>query len=364
MNAATASIDTILDFEAKGRPGQGPLELSDYIADDGRLRVRHDTKAGYRDPAPGSLFAHPVWLRAYGTDEIVVVDGLWPDVPRLVFTLERGGLIHCGRLLRFQATLVAGLTDRLLASTGTAFLVFEDVEIIGALPTSLLRVVLYYQNNWRLNLRDPAWSSRRLVSSTKRKARGLKRDLPDVSIRFDAAPGRSVLDRIASFGRARIEAKGRRYGIDAAELDRLMAVSDDVGHGTLVRSGDAILAADLVCVVGNQAYFLTHGFDPDYPRSRLGMVCLVNSIEGCAARGIRDFNMLWGDLPYKAQLGAERVALQTVVACRSWASLVSPGYLAVLLRYGWYDFKRRLKPQATRIRALFRRSTDPSREAD
>jgi len=362
MNASKASTATPANAEAKGGARRPPLALGDYVADDGSVRIRHDTTLGYRASAPGGLFVHPAWLEAYGADEIIVVEGQRPELPPLAFARERGGLVHRGRLLRLQAALVACLSERLLAATNVAFTVFEDVEIIGTLPMSPLRVVFHYQNNWRLDLRDGAWSSKQLVSTTKRKARGLQRDLPDVSIRFEAAPGRPILDKIASFGRARIEAQGRHYGIDTEELDRLAAVATEVGYGTRVQSGAMILAGDLICIVGDQAYFLTHGFDPGYPRSRLGMICLVNSIENCAARGVRDFNMLWGDLPYKAQLGAERVALQTVVTCRSWGSTLSPGYLTAVLRFGRYDLKRRLKPYVAQMRARFRRPGDLSKQ--
>ncbi|MDP4025284.1 GNAT family N-acetyltransferase [Methylobacterium sp. NEAU 140] len=342
---ATTAAAADPDRRPAGQPGEPQvLALHDYLADDGTLRLRDETAAGYADPAPGGLYAHPAWLRAYAAGDLVVVEGLRPGVPRLVFARAHGGLVHRGCLLRLEAALVAGLSERLMARTGAAFAVFEDVEILGPVPARPARLVFNYRNNWRLDLRGPAWASKRLVADTRRKARGLRRDVPDVTIDCAPAPDRAILDRIATFGRARIEARGRQYLIDAAELDRLATVAAAVGHSTLVRSGDALLAADLVCTVGDQAYFLTHGFDPGYPRSRLGLICLINSIEACAARGVHDFNMLWGDQPYKAQLGGERVDLRTVLLRRSAAGLLHPGHARMVLRFGWLDLKRRLKP--------------------
>jgi len=335
--------------------GRRSLGCVDYVAADGSLRIRTADAATYTDAAPGGLYTHPVWLRTYGMSTLVVIEGAAPDhaAPHLVFACQGGGLVHQGRLFSLDAALVAALSRHLLKLTGVHFCVFEDVEVTGPVSSDLGHFVFRYQNNWRLPLRDAATRmSKQLVSNTKRKARALVRENPDVSVRFEAFPSRAVLGTIAAFGRIRIEGQGRVYGIDDEEVDRLATVAGEIGHATVVRKGNAVLAADLICIAGDQAHFLTHGYDPGYPKSSLGMISLINSIETCAARGLTDINLMWGDLPYKQQLGAERVPLQTIVVRRSFLALLHAGHLATLSRFARADFKRRLRPAVSLVRSV------------
>lgn len=349
-------IPLATDAPRAGPGGGRALSRRDYLAADGRLRLEIEAVARFADPAPGSLFAHPAWLKTYAEGELVVVHGLQPGVPKLVFLRDGGGLFHQGRLLSFEAALVEDLARHLLAQTGAAFAVFEDIDLDGAMTPGLRRLVFHYQNNWRLDLRG-AWAAKALVADTRRKTRALKRDVPDISIRFEHAPTSSTLEPVFGFAKARFEAKKGRYGIDERERERLLNVSALVGHGTVVRSGHSVIAADLICIAGEEAYFLTHGYHHDFARHRLGLVCLLHSIEQCQALGLKHLNLLWGDLPYKARLGSDRVPLTTVVLSRSAVSAFHPGHLRTVLRFGWFDLKRRLKPFLSRL--PFRRAGAP-----
>lgn len=333
------------------RPVDRPLAVADYVRPGGDrpeaadLRLAPAEAATYADPAPGTLFTHPEWLRAYGAGALVVVEGVGREpVPRLVFARERDHLRHLGRLSRFEPALVEALAERLLQLDGVAFVTFEDIDLAAPLPRGPRRAHFRYQNNWRLVLNGVGAEapSRSLVKKDANRTRALKREHPEVRIDFEPGPDRAALDALFEFGRARIEGQARRYGIDAAEADRLARVAAATGHGTVVRNGETVIAADLVCDAGGHAYFLTHGYDPGYPRSSLGMLLVLNSIAACRARGLGDFNLMWGDLPYKARAGAKRVELTTVVAWRAGA-LPRPSLLAALARFGWYEIKRRLK---------------------
>ena len=336
-----------------GPSGRRVLTAADYVAADGALRLRTDEASRYADAAPCTLFTQPAWLRAYEAGALLIVEAQpGRDAPRLVFTRAKGGLIHQGRLARIDQTMVSTLADRLMAKAGAGFVVFEDVELATPLPRGPRRFVFHYQNNWRLPLSDSAAQvPPKVVANTKRCLRNLARDNPGVAIRFEAGPQRSVLDAITAFGRIRIEGQGRRYGIDDSETVRLTAVASEVGHASILTMGDTILAADLICLSGNQAYFLTHGYDPGYPTSSLGKITLLNSIEACRARGIVDFNLMWGDMPYKAQVGATCIPLQTVVTRRSRLGFIAPGHLATVLHFARLDLKRRLRPAIHRLRA-------------
>ena len=331
--------------------GGRALTRADYVAADGSLRIRRADAATYDDPAPGGLYTHPVWLRTYGVRDLLIVEGQGPDAPRLLFTREGGGLLHLGRLFRLEADLVSALAEALMRQVGVPFVVFEDVDVPGPLPPGPAHIAFLYQNNWRLPLdQRPLPVPKRLSANTKRTLRNLARDNPGVSLRFAAAPGRDLLDTITAFGRIRIEGQGKRYGIDTEEADRLATVAAEIGHSSSLTMGERVLAADVICVAGGQAHFLTHGYDPGYPTSSLGKITLLNSIDACAALGLADFNLMWGDLPYKQQVGAERVPLRTIVVRRSRLAFLHRGHLAALARFGRSDLKRRLKPIVAKLR--------------
>jgi CelD/BcsL family acetyltransferase involved in cellulose biosynthesis len=330
------------------------LVASDYIARDGSVKFRCVEAATYVDAAPGNVFTHPAWLRAYSKTDLLIVEALREDAdaPRLIFSRERSGLVHEGRLLRFDAGLVEALTERLMTlQPDAAFVIFEDVEIIGSPRSAARQHVFQYQNNWRLPLSEAAKRmSKLLVKSTKRKARGLCRRNPDLKIAFEPAPSRALLDTIASFGRRRMKVLRKRYGISQKEISQLAAAAAEVGHATVVRNRDSILAAELIFIAGDQAYSSTHGYDARYAKSSLGMITLINSIDACAARGLKDFNMLWGDQPYKRHFGADCIKLHTVVIRGSARAFLNAGYLRAVAYFGWRDAKRRLRPLAKMLR--------------
>lgn len=333
------------------------LTCADYIAADGSLSLRNVDMATYADAAPSGLFTHPAWLRAYGATDLLVVEGQ-TSAPPLIFTRERGGLFHHGRLLRFEARLLKLLSEQLLAQASASFVVFEDVDVVDKIESNWRRLVFRYQNNWRLSLSEAsARMSKKLVYNAKRSGRVLARENAAFSIHFETPVTHQVLETIAAFGRKRIEGKGKHYGIDASEIERLAMVASEIGHGTIIRDGETILAADLVFIVGDQAYFSTHGHHPEYQKHGLGMMGLVHSIETCAERGLSDFHMLWGDGEYKQRVGGERIPLQTIVLRRSNRALVDPGYLATLRRFALADLKRRLKPAVARMREWKNRRT-------
>lgn len=328
------------------------LAVADYLATGtDALRVRQVTAADHTDPAPGTLFTDPAWLRAYGMADLLVVEpAAGAEAPRLVFARERDHLVHCGRLLSLEPDLIETLSAHLLRRPGVAFMVFEDVDVAGPIARSLNRTIFRYQNNWRVVLDGPDQTriSRQTAQGTGRKTRNLLRDNPGARLDFEPAPGRAFLRAIVDLGRARIESQGKRYGIDAAEFERLAIVAEAIGHGSVIRDGERVISGDLICIAGHRAYFLNGGYDPAYGRYSPGMGTLLHAIETCRARGLIDFNLMWGDLPYKQRLGARRVPLVTIVVRRSSAALLRPSHLAALCRFGWPHLKRILKPWVRR----------------
>ena len=274
---------------------------------------------------------------------------------RLVFERRGNELRHLGRLLSFEPACIDFLTERLLRLPGIGFVVFEDVHVAGGLERRPGRSAFRYQNNWQLPLNGPgeaAAPSRQTAQATARKLRALARERASVRVGFDRNPSEAFLRRVVALNRAKIEAQGRRHGIDEVEFGRLRAISAELGHGAALTEGDALIAGDLICIADNRAYFLTGGYEPDFQRFSPGMITLSHAIEACRRRGILDFNLLWGDGVYKQRLGGRCQPLVTIVSRRSPATLLRPAYLAALSHFGWLHLKRALKPMLARLKGL------------
>jgi hypothetical protein len=348
-------VEAVLDLSEPDLaiPGASrPLAVADFAAPGGPPAVRRAAPAELSADM-GSLFAHPLWLKAYGVEDLVVVEGAGrgQHAPRLVFAHRGDHLVHLGRLLWFESDCLAFLTDRLLGLAGVAFVTFEDVRVEGALAQRRGRSVFRYQNNWQLVLNGPEADriARQTAQATARKLRGLTRDREAVRVAFDKAPPLGFLRTVVAYNREKIEAQGRRHGIDEAEFARLAALSADLGWGSELRDKDGIVAGDLVFVAGRRAYFMTGGYDAAAQRYSPGMITLIHAIEECRRQGILDFNLLWGDGAYKQRLGAHCRPLATVVARGSGVALLRPSYLGTLARFGRLHLKRVLKPLVWRL---------------
>jgi hypothetical protein len=348
-------VEAVLDLAESDLaiPGASrPLAASDFV--DAATRRAFPAELS---PDGGTLFAHPLWLEVYGEQNLVVVDGRERHAPRLTFARRGDHLVHLGRLTWFEADCIAFLTDRLLRLEGVAFVVFEDVRVEGA-PGKRRQSVFRYQNNWQLVLNGPAGTdriARQTAQATARKLRGLTRDREGVRIGFDKGPSPRFLRTVVAYNRAKIEAQGRRHGIDEAEFARLEALSAELGWGSVLEDKDGIVAGDLIFVAGRRAYFMTGGYDDAAQRYSPGMITLAHAIEECRKQGILDFNLLWGDGAYKQRLGAHCRPLVTVVARGSKVAFLRPSYLGALSRFGWLHLKRALKPL---VRRLLRRGAD------
>jgi hypothetical protein len=138
-----------------------PFAIADFVASpDEPLRVRATSASDLPPGGTGTLFAHPLWLRTYGTEALLVVEG---DGARLVFERRDNELLHLGRVLSFEPACIDFLTERLLRLPGVGFVVFEDVHVAGGLEKRPGRSVFRYQNNWQLPLNgagEPAAPSR------------------------------------------------------------------------------------------------------------------------------------------------------------------------------------------------------------
>jgi hypothetical protein len=134
-----------------------PFAIADFVAaPDEPLRVRATSASDLPSGGAGTLFAHPLWLRTYGAENLLVVEGVGV---RLVFARRGNELRHLGRLLSFEPACIDFLAERLLRLPGIGF-VFEDVHVAGGLDKRPGRSAFRYQNNWQLPLNGPGEAAR------------------------------------------------------------------------------------------------------------------------------------------------------------------------------------------------------------
>ncbi|MFL5123195.1 MAG: hypothetical protein ACJ8C8_22375, partial [Microvirga sp.] len=149
-----------------------PFAIADFVAAPNEpLRVRATSASDLPSGGAGTLFAHPLWLRTYGAENLLAVEGVGA---RLVFARRGNELRHLGRLLSFEPACIDFLTERLLRLPGVGFVVFDDVHVAGGLDKRPGRAAFRYQNNWQLPLNGPgeaAAPSRQTAQATARKLR-------------------------------------------------------------------------------------------------------------------------------------------------------------------------------------------------
>ena len=287
-----------------------------------------------------TLYTHPAYLAAQGIGEALLVRpavtaGTAGAAMPAVFADRGRFVLHLGRLSRCDAPAIEGLADVLFRDTGADFVVFEDIltdppeEAIGWPTMSFV-----YQANWRLGIApgDPTISSsqrRQIRSKARRLAEATGKE---VRCEFTRADDR-LIDRIIAFNRAKITGAGRRHHLSEERLSALKAVCADVGYQALLYCGDDVIAGDIICVSGANAYTLVLGYDPAHERFSPGMQVHAFAVASLRDLGCTEVNFLWGDSPWKSRVGATRQQLTTIVVARNRRTFVSPELLRVCAPY-------------------------------
>lgn len=157
------------------------------------------------------------------------------------------------------------------------------------------------------------------------------------SFRFRTLNGAEISDAqlrsIIDFNRARMEKKGRRFGMSAAEEHGLVALMRERGWLTLIEI-DGKARAGLLCTqAGDDVYMHVVAHDPALDDLRLGYLCCVLTIQDAIERSMQRFHFLWGHYDYKTRLGGQRVELRQLLLLRTpLAALWHPRLLLMQLR--------------------------------
>lgn len=166
----------------------------------------------------------------------------------------------------------------------------------------------------------------------------------------DAIDGTTV-NALVGLNHLRMESKGRTSGVDAKFAAALLTLCRSHGIACVARDRDGkILGGTLCTSVGNGLSLHVIAHDPVFNHVRLGLLCLLKSIETGIASGATVFHLLWGDSQYKALFGAHAAPLLSYRYYRSWIHRV----FAVR---DWRDqIAQTSKRYARRVRAAHRRA--------
>ncbi len=142
---------------------------------------------------------------------------------------------------------------------------------------------------------------------------------------------RTVID----FNRARMEKKGRRFGLGPQEERGLVALMRERGRLHLIEIDGQVRAGLLCTLAGEDIYMHVIAHDPAFDDLRLGLLCCMLAVEDAIARKLHRFHFLWGHYDYKTRLGGRQVTLRRVLLLRSpLAALRHPRLVATCLRAG------------------------------
>jgi hypothetical protein len=137
------------------------------------------------------------------------------------------------------------------------------------------------------------------------------------------------IKKIIQFNRARMQVKGKRFGMSAIEEHQICQIMLERGQLSIIEI-DGQPCAGLLCTsVGGEIFMHVIAHDPNYDDLRLGLLCCALTIEDAIAKGCQQFHFLWGRYDYKTRLGGEREVLSQVLVFRDvWSLVQQPGLFA------------------------------------
>jgi len=140
------------------------------------------------------------------------------------------------------------------------------------------------------------------------------------SLCFRSVPAAAIDDAqlrsVIAFNRARMQAKGRRFGMDEQEERRLCALMGERGQLSVIEIDGEIRAGLLCTLAGNDITMHVIAHDPAFDDLRLGFLCCVMTVREAIAQGLQRFHFLWGHYDYKTRLGGRRIELSQVLLLR------------------------------------------------
>jgi hypothetical protein len=119
-----------------------------------------------------------------------------------------------------------------------------------------------------------------------------------------------VVAAVVRLNHLRMSSKGRISGMDEPYISSLTTLSRSHGVACIATEGSTIVAGTLCTQVGNGWTLHVIAHDPRFNHVRLGLLCLLKTVEEAIGSGAVRFNFLWGASDYKVLFGGKVVALR------------------------------------------------------
>ncbi len=169
---------------------------------------------------------------------------------------------------------------------------------------------------------EEAWLAS-LSAQTREKIRyhGRRAQRRQPSFSFRTVMAASIEDAqlrsVIEFNRARMKAKGRRFGMSEDDERKLCALMHERGQLSVIEIDGEVRAGLLCTLAGNDMTMHVIAHDPAFDDLRLGFLCCVLTLQDAIAQGLQRFHFLWGHYDYKTRLGGRRTELSQVLLLRA-----------------------------------------------
>ena len=235
-----------------------------------------------------------------------------------------------------SAQVLGEFADAVFAQYPKIHMIRIHAVRIAALPKQYISLSVVVSDDYLLKLPASAEQWQRSLSARTREKlryylRRAQQRVPTFSFRtFGADEIRlAQIKQIIQFNRARMQVKGKRFGMSAAEEHQICQLMLERGQLSIIEIDGQPCAGLLCTLVDGEVFMHVIAHDPAYDDLRLGLLCCALTIEDAIAKGCQQFHFLWGLYDYKTRLGGEREVLSQVVVFRdTWSLVQQPGILA------------------------------------
>jgi hypothetical protein len=125
------------------------------------------------------------------------------------------------------------------------------------------------------------------------------------------------IDAVIRLNQARMAGKGKRFGMDGTEIERLHALMHERGLLAVIDINGVVSAGLLCSKAGDDLYMHVIAHDAQHDDLSLGIVCCYLTIQHAIEARMARFHFLWGRAGYKARLGGVPQPLTRLVLYKS-----------------------------------------------
>lgn len=295
--------------------------------------------------SPEAWEAYETATRSYTCTRAFVEYFERPRQPTLALVRGAGGQVRAAFLFEHEGGASLRILGRLYAPPPEAFRAFVEAafaryprasrietDLVDALaelhaagrPTLALRGGIELRVSLTGGPEGPSRSlSPEFLKRSSRHERRFLESAPGArfSTRENGEIPREWIAEIVRLNHARMSAKKTDSVFDAYYEEGIYAVARSHGCVTAMLDGERLCAGAIVIRRGTESFGWVLAHDDAYARFRPGKLCALANMRHLADRGVRTHHMLFGDSPYKRELGGKPAALASYLVLRSWSAL-------------------------------------------